>query len=127
MNSVVITGRLTRDGEYMETQHGMQVYKCSIAVDREQKKEGGQNADYPRVVVFGKVAESCKTHLSQGSKIAVQGRIKTGSYKDKNGNTVYTTDVVANRIEFMGDKRKPKEEPKDEQVDFAMLDEAVPF
>ena len=123
MNTVNLIGRLTRDPETRETQNGLSICGFSIAVDRPGKEK---QTDYPRIKVFGKTAESCQKYLTKGSLVGIVGRIQTGSYKDKNGNTVYTTDVVADKVDFIPSAQK-REEPKPEQVDFAMLDEAVPF
>lgn len=127
MNNVCISGRLTRDPEvrYTTGEEPMAVCKFSVAVDRQGKNKG---TDFPSVVVFGKQSEACEKYLSKGKMVLIQGRIQTGSYKDKEGRTVYTTDIVAERVEF-GTSDKPKEEkPVDNvQQEFAMLDENVPF
>ena len=104
MNSVVLIGRLTRDPEVRyipESQ--MAVATFSIAIDRVGKDKG---ADFPRVICFGKTAELVERFVGKGRLVGVQGRIQTGSYKNKEGATVYTTEVVADRVEFLdrGDK-----------------------
>lgn len=101
MNSVVLIGRLTRDPEVRYSQ-GTQnaVATFTIAVDRPFAKE--KTADFLRVVVFGKQAENCERFLSKGRQVGVQGRIQTGSYKTQSGETRYTTDIVADRVEFLG-------------------------
>lgn len=76
-------------------------------MDRQSKEE--KTADFIRIVVWGKQAENCGRYLYKGKQVAVNGRIQTGSYKDKDGKTVYTTDVIANNVEFLGGKQ---EEPK---------------
>lgn len=103
MNSVILIGNLTKDPEMSYTPN-TQTAVChfTIAVNRPKKDGQDQGADYPRIVVWGKQAENCDRYLSKGRKVAVNGRIQTGSYKDKNGQTVYTTDVVANNVEFLG-------------------------
>ena len=73
----------------------------TIAVDKPKKDAG---ADFIRVTVWGAQAENCNKWLTKGRQVAVSGRIQTGSYKDRNGQTVYTTDVVADRVEFIGEK-----------------------
>ena len=108
----------------------MAVCTFTVAIDRPVKKEGEKQADFPRVICFGKQAENCERFLAKGRLVGVQGRIQTGSYKDKDGRTVYTTDVVADRVEFLewGDKpgaRPIEEEPIPEG--FAAVDEDVPF
>ena len=97
MNKVILMGRLTRDPEirYSQGQNDMAIARYTLAVDRRfGKKEGEQNADYISCVAFGKSAEFAEKYLHQGIKIAVSGRIQTGSYTNREGNKVYTTDVV---------------------------------
>lgn len=104
MNNVVLIGRLTRDPEIRYAQSEMAVCTFTLAVDRpysRNRRDGDQTADFIRINTFGSQAENCHKYLAKGRKTAVQGRIQTGSYKNKNGDTVYTTDVVANRVEFL--------------------------
>ena len=123
MNSVLLVGRLTKDGDFRETESSA-VYKFTLAVDREFKQDGGAKADFPRVVVFGKSAENCNKYLSKGKMVAVRGRIQTGSYEDKDGKTVYTTDVIADRVEFLSPSDKGE---KHEEDSYLQLNEDVPF
>jgi len=118
MNSVIITGRLTKDPEYKETGTGLAVCQMQVAVDR-PVKDGENKADFPRVVVFGKQAENCNKYLSKGKMVGVSGRLQTGSYENKEGKKVYTTDVIADRVEFLS--------PSEKQDDFKQLNEDVPF
>lgn len=107
MNSVALIGRLTRDPEIRYTAGTqMAVATFSIAIDRPTKSGGERQTDFPRITVFGKQAENCEKYLAKGRLVGVQGRIQTGSYKNRDGVTVYTTDVVADRVEFLewGDK-----------------------
>lgn len=116
MNSVILTGRLTKDPETRYTS-GTQMAVCTftIAVDRIVKQGEDKKADFPRITVFGKQAENCERFVKKGMLILVQGSLRTGSYEDKNGNTVYTTDVIADRVEFLERKKEEKkEEPKEE-------------
>lgn len=104
MNNVVLIGRLTKDPEVRyipESQ--MAVATFTIAIDRAGKDKG---ADFPRITCFGKTAELVERYISKGRLVGIQGRIQTGSYKNKEGATVYTTEVVADRVEFLdrGDK-----------------------
>lgn len=137
MNNVVLIGRLTKDPEVRyipETQNA--VASFTIAVDRPFSKE--KQADFIRIIVFGKAAENCERFLAKGRLTAIQGRIQTGSYKNKDGNTVYTTDVVAERVEFLewGDKDGGKKD-SDPDADFHQtpgipegfqaLDDDIPF
>ncbi|SFE65608.1 single-strand DNA-binding protein [Peptostreptococcaceae bacterium pGA-8] len=102
MNSVVLIGRLTRDPELRYTPSTqMAVATFSIAIDRPVRAGGEKQTDFPRVTVFGKQAENCERFLAKGRLVGVQGRLQTGSYQNKNGDTVYTTDVVADRVEFL--------------------------
>ena len=107
MNSVNLIGRITRDPEisYIPSTQ-MAVATFTLAINRVGAKE--KTADFPRIKVFGKQAENCEKYLAKGRLCGVQGRIQTGSYTNKDGATVYTTEVVADRVEFLewGD-RKP--------------------
>ncbi len=103
MNSVVLIGRLTRDPELSYTPNTQTaVAHFSIAVDRPRRNGEDAGADFIRITVFGKQAETVDRYLSKGKQVAVQGRIQTGSYKNREGVTVYTTDVIADRVEFLG-------------------------
>ena len=103
MNNVTLIGRLTRDPEVRYTSNTqMAVARFTIAVDRQFKRDGEPTADFIPIVAFGKTAELCERFISKGRQVAVEGRIQTGSYTNKDGNKVYTTDVVANRVEFLG-------------------------
>ena len=108
MNSVVLIGNLTRDPELRYSTGANQTAICrfTIAVnDRRrnpQTQEWEDNASFIPIVVFGKQAENCDRYLSKGRKAAVSGRIQTGSYVNKEGVKVYTTEVIANNVEFLG-------------------------
>ena len=105
MNNVVLIGRLTKDPELRYIpQSETAVASFTLAVDRPLSKE--KAADFIRIVTFGKTAELCEKYISKGRLVGVSGRIQTGSYKDKDGKTVYTTEVYADRVEFLdrGDK-----------------------
>lgn len=112
MNSVVLIGRLTRDPETRYTS-GSQMAVCtfSIAIDRPARQGEERKTDFPRITVFGKQAENCERFLKKGRLVGVQGRLQTGSYTNKDGATVYTTDVVADRVEFLewGDRQSSGE------------------
>lgn len=109
MNSVILIGRLTKKPELEYTAGNTPVTKFTIAVDRDKKDE---DADFIRITVFGRQAENVCRFMDKGRQISVMGRIQTGSYQDKNtGKTVYTTDIIANRIEFLGGKTESKPEP----------------
>ncbi len=104
MNSVALTGRLTRDPEVRYTQSQTAVASFTLAVDRPFSKDRENSADFIRITSFGKQAEFVEKYLNKGRLVGVTGRIQTGSYQDKDGKTVYTTDVIADRIEFLGPK-----------------------
>lgn len=109
MNRVILMGRLVRDPNMSYSQSGdnMAIARFTLAVDRRGKKQDGadqQTADFIGCVCFGRQAEFAEKYLRQGTKIAVQGRILTGSYTNKDGVKVYTTDVVLDDIEFAESK-----------------------
>lgn len=106
MNKVILMGRLTRDPEIRYSQRGnsqeeMCVARYTLAVDRRGKEAG---ADFPSVVAFGKAGEFAEKYLRKGTKIALTGRIQTGSYTNRDGAKVYTTDVIAEDQEFAESK-----------------------
>ena len=102
MNKVILIGRLTRDPEvrYSQGSEPSAVARYSLAVDRKFKREGEQEADFINCVAFGKNGEFAEKYLHKGVKIAITGRIQTGSYTNKDGAKVYTTDVVVEEHEF---------------------------
>lgn len=104
MNKVILIGRFTRDPEIRYTQSGICSANFSIAIDRKYKQEGQPDADFPRVVAWGKTAEFIEKYFRQGMKIVIEGRIQTGKYTNKEGQTFYTTDVVAESVEFAESK-----------------------
>lgn len=124
MNSVVLIGRLTKDPELSYTPRQTAVCKFTLAVDRPLAGAERQ-ADFIRITAWGAQAENSNRYLRKGSKCAVNGRIETGSYKDRNGNTVYTTDVIANIVEFLDSK--PKDAPSTPEDTFSAVDDYVPF
>jgi len=109
MNRVILMGRLTRDPNISYSQGGdnMAIARFTLAVDRRGKRQDGADqptADFIGCVCFGRQAEFAEKYLRQGMKVAVTGRIQTGSYTDRNGQKVYTTDVVLDDIEFAESK-----------------------
>ena len=109
MNRVILMGRLTCDPNISHSQSGdnMAIARFTLAVDRRGKKQDGadqQTADFIGCVCFGRQAEFAEKYLRKGIKIAVTGRIQTGSYTNKDGQKVYTTDVVLDDIEFAESK-----------------------
>ena len=109
MNKVILMGRLTRDPEvrYSAGDNAMAIARYSLAVDRRRRANGGsdeQTADFINCVAFGKQAEFAEKYLRKGTKMLVTGRIQTGSYTNKDGVKVYTTDVVVEEQEFAESK-----------------------
>lgn len=104
MNSVQLVGRFTRDPEIRYTDGGLSVARFSLAVDRAYRKDGGQDADFISCVAFGKSAEFIEKYFFKGNRIGLNGRIQTGSYTNKDGVKVYTTDVVVEHVEFVESK-----------------------
>lgn len=107
MNKVILMGRLTRDPEirYSQANDNMCIARYTLAVDRRQRQQDGrQSADFISCVVFGKAAEFAEKYFRQGTKITVVGRIQTGSYTNREGQRVYTTEVVIEEQEFAESK-----------------------
>lgn len=106
MNKVILMGRLTRDPEvkYTQGENTMAIARYTLAVDRRFKRDGEAAADFISCVAFGKQAEFAEKYLRQGIRIVVTGRIQTGSYTNRDGNKVYTTDVVIEEQEFAESK-----------------------
>lgn len=106
MNKVILMGRLTRDPEVRYTQgdNASAVARFSLAVDSRFKKDGDQTADFINCVAFGKTGEFIEKYGHKGTKFVVEGRIQTGSYTNKDGQKVYTTDVVVEQVEFAESK-----------------------
>lgn len=107
MNKVILMGRLTRDPEirYSQGEQSTAVARFTLAVDRRFKRDGDQQtADFIGCVAFGRTAEFLERYCHQGTKLVLEGRIQTGSYTNKDGVRVYTTDVVAENVEFAESK-----------------------
>lgn len=106
MNKVILMGRLTRDPEvrYSQRENSTAVARYSLAVDRKFKRDGDPTADFINCIAFGKLGEFAEKYLRKGTKIAITGRIQTGSYTNKDGQRVYTTDVVVEEQEFAESK-----------------------
>lgn len=120
MNSVTLTGRLASDPKMSYTTSQTAVCKFRIAVDRISKDKG---ADFIPITVFGKSAENCEKFLAKGRMVAINGRIQTGSYEKSDGTKVYTTDVIANNVEFLGGGEKKE----DQSAMFEAIDADLPF
>lgn len=104
MNKIILMGRLTKDPETRQAGETT-LTRFTLAVDRRYKQDGGANADFPNCIAFGKTAEFIQKYLHKGMKICLDGRLQTGSYKKQDGNTVYTTEVIAENVEFAESKK----------------------
>ena len=106
MNKVILMGRLTRDPEvrYSAGENALAIARYTLAVDRRFRREGEATADFISCVVFGRGAEFAEKYLRQGLRIVVSGRIQTGSYTNREGQKVYTTEVVVEEQEFAESK-----------------------
>lgn len=129
MNSVVLIGRLVRDPELAYTTTQTAVCKFTVAVDRPTRDKA---TDFIRITAWGKVAENCKQYLAKGRMCAVNGRIETGSYTNREGRKVETTEVVANNVEFIQQRERPSERemPRNPETtfdNFSATDDYVPF
>lgn len=140
MNNVTLIGRLTKDPEvrYTTGTNPIAVARFSIAIDRPTRNDGDKQVDFPNIKVFGKQAENCERFLGKGRLVGIQGRIQTGSYTNKEGKKVYTTEVVASTVEFLDwgdDNKKYKEQKEKEATENAdlpdgfepMEDDDIPF
>jgi len=105
MNKTILIGNIARDLELKYSASGVAICKFSLAVNRPVKKDGQPDCDFIQVLCFNKVAENLVNYQGKGSKIAVDGSISTGSYKDKDDKTVYTFEVVAQNIQFLSSKQ----------------------
>lgn len=135
MNTVQLIGRLTKDPEVRYTTNQTAVARFTIAINKGKDKDGKDlGADYPSIVAFGKTAELVEKYVNKGRLVGVQGRIQTGSY-EKDGKKYYTTDIIADRVEFLESKKETpenkvkRETPEDDVLSiFSRLeDEDIPF
>ena len=132
MNKVILMGRLTRDPEVRYTQgdNAMAIARYSLAVDRRFKRDGEPDADFINCVAFGKSGEFAEKYLKKGTKVAVVGRIQTGSYTNKDGQKVYTTDVVVEEQEFAESKNSSSSDnnqsaPVNKNTDFMNIPDEI--
>ena len=128
VNNVVITGRLTRDPD-VRYKEDLAIARFALAVARPKMNGREATSDFPSIIAFGKTAEMAEKYLQKGKHIAIIGRIQTGNYTDKDGKKVYTTDVVAEKIEFLESKssEQPKTESKIPEGFEQITDEQIPF
>lgn len=124
MNNVVLIGRLTKDPELKYSQAGKAYCRFTVAINREFNRE---EADFINCLAFGKTAETIAEWLGKGRRIALQGRIQTGSYQNSNGDTIYTTEVVADRFEFVDSARSETSKKSYSNNDELLDEEPFPF
>jgi len=136
MNKCIFVGRITREPEVRVSSGdtATTVARYSLAVDRKFKRDGEQTADFINCVAFGKNGEFAEKYLRKGMKIAIVGRIQTGSYTNKEGQKVYTTDIIVEEHEFVEAKQQHQESPTGSAAisdDFMRLpvgmEESLPF
>lgn len=138
MNKIILIGRLTRDPEirYSTNDNNTAIARYTLAVNRPFRKNGEQQADFLPCIAFGKTAEFAEKYLAKGMRVAVEGRIQTGSYTNQEGQKIYTTDVVVERQEFLEKRadngRQPDSGAAESYDDRFMdipdgIDEELPF
>lgn len=140
MNKTIMLGRLVRDPELRFIPSGQAVCNFTLAIDRPLSKEkkselqakGQPVADFPRIIVWGKLAELCANYLSKGKQVALEGTLQTSTYKTNTGETRYSTDVVASHVEFIGGGEKKEEANDDSNFgynadDFSAVDDSDPL
>ena len=129
MNKVILMGRLTRDPDVRFTSgdNAMAIARYTLAVDRRFKRDGDeQTADFISCVAFGKAGEFAEKWFKQGTKVAITGRLQTGSYTNKDGVKVYTTDVVVEEQEFAESKKNAESNtPRPNSSDFVSVPDGV--
>ena len=130
MNKVVLMGRLTRDPDvrYSQGETPLAIARYTLAVDRRFKRNGEQDADFINCVAFGRTAEFAEKYLKQGTKMVVSGRIQTGSYTNREGRKIYTTEVVLEEQEFAESKRDgntPVPQPADAGDGFMNIPDGI--
>lgn len=112
MNTIQLIGRWTKDHDLKYLQDGKAVLNNTIAVNRRFDKE---KADFLRVVIFGKAAESTANYTNKGSQVAIVGRVQTGSYEGQDGKMIYTTDVIVDQVQFLDSKKDNQQNNKQNQ------------
>lgn len=112
MNKVILIGRLSKDIELRYTQSNTAVASTTIAVNRLKKEDRKQEADFINLIVWGKQAENLQKYCSKGSQLAVEGRIQVRNYDDKEGKKIYTTEVVAENVQFLDTKKQEQVQEK---------------
>ena len=114
MNKVNIIGRFCKDMDIMQTANGTSVLKNTVAINRRYKKD---ESDFINVVFFGKTAEFVNQYFQKGDLVGVSGRIQTGSFENKEGKRIYTTDVIAEEVSFCGKTSGTRQKNYEEEID----------
>ena len=134
MNKVIITGNLGQKPEVRKAASGLPICNFSVATNERVKKgdEWVDHTEWHRVVVFGKQAESCAQFLDKGSKVAVEGKLRTSSYEDKQGNPRKSTEIISDRVEFLpradnGAARPQAPQSNAQPQSGYVPDESIPF
>lgn len=132
LNKAMIIGNLGADPEVSYTQGGTAVGKLNVATNEKYKNKDGQTVDHTewhRVTVWGRMAELCKEYLSKGSPLYLEGRLRTNKWTDKNGVGRYTTEINADRIQFLGSGGGKQEQKTDEPppAPAVQVDDDIPF
>ena len=128
INSVAISGRITKDLDLRKTQSGMSVLSFTLAVNKKFKQADQPDADFINCVAFNKTADFMSKYLGKGSLIGVEGRIQTRNYEDKSGNRVYVTEVIAESVSFLESKRdneQARDNTNDHEQDFGSNDFSI--
>lgn len=114
MNKVILVGNLARDPDSKVTQTGKARALFTVAVNRPYTDQNGQRgADFISCIAYDRTAETVSKYLSKGRKVGVEGRLRTGSY-EKDGKTVYTTEIIADRVEFLSSAQDAQREPQEQ-------------
>ena len=124
MNKVCLIGNLTRAPETRWSTGQNQMAICRFNIGINEGRGENQKASFPSIVAFGKTAEACDKYLKKGSKVGIEGHIQTGSYDHKDGYKVYTTDVIADRVDFLTPAEKKQ---TDQYGGFYPTDDELPF
>ena len=137
MNKIMLIGRLTRDPEirYSTNDNNTAIARYTLAVNRPFRKNGEQQVDFLPCIAFGKTAEFAEKYLAKGMRVAVEGRIQTGSYTNQEGQKIYTTDVVVERQEFLEKRADNGQQSPDNAINYDYrfmdipdgIDEELPF
>lgn len=136
MNKIIVSGRLTKDGEVRTTESGKSVYSGSIAVNRKYKKEDGTyDTDFFNIVYWN-LSDKFSQYLKKGKAVIIEGSVQNRNYEDKEGNKKYVTEIIAERIELTGDSKKEestetvqelKHTTDYEEHDVVLTDADLPF